>query len=254
MTTVYLASPLGFSPEMKDYRDRIKLRLKELDCEVFDPWDQAYGSIIRDARAITDWHDRVAALGKSARDIGRMNEKAIRETDLILGILDGAELDSGTVCEIGFAAGLGKRCYGLRTDFRDLGDFEGLPINLQVLYFIDSSGGRLFRRLEDIEFRGAGNGAILDFDSFVCHRGCSRANVRMTEGLNPRFVSKRSQINSERLSGGGNSRFAYPGMALYSQIITSRAITDVNVSSRAHFSGITQAPTQENHRERRKGA
>ncbi len=26
----------------------------------------------------------------------------------------------------------------------------------------------------------------------------------MTERLNPRFVSKRSQINSERLSGGGN--------------------------------------------------
>ncbi len=152
MTTVYLASPLGFSHEMKVYRDRIKLRLKGISCRVFDPWDQSHGSMIKDARAITDWQERVAALAEVARQIGQMNEKAIRDTDLILGILDGAELDSGTVCEIGFAAGLGKRCYGLRTDFRDLGDFEGLPLNLQVLHFIESSGGKLFRQIEDIEF------------------------------------------------------------------------------------------------------
>jgi hypothetical protein len=42
-------------------------------------------------------------------------------------VLDGLELDSGTVSEIGFAAALGKKCYGLRTDFRNSGDFEGFP-------------------------------------------------------------------------------------------------------------------------------
>lgn len=152
MTTVCLASPLGFSFEMKGYRDRIKRRLKDIGCDVFDPWDQAYGSMIKEARAITDWNQRVEALDRVARGIGRMNEKAIRDSDLILGVLDGPELDSGTVSEIGFAAGIGKRCYGLRTDFRDLGDLEGLPINLQVLYFIESSGGRLFRRIDDITF------------------------------------------------------------------------------------------------------
>lgn len=151
MTTVYLASPLGFSPEMKHYRDRIKLRLHRIGCEIFDPWQQSFGPILKKAKARTHWHERVVALAEAAREIGRMNEKGIRESDALLGVLDGAELDSGTVCEIGFAAGLGKRCYGLRTDFRDLGDFEGLPINLQVLYFIESSGGRLFRRIGDIE-------------------------------------------------------------------------------------------------------
>ena len=75
----------------------------------------------------------------------------IRSCDAVLGVLDGAELDSGTVSEIGFAAGIGKKCYGLRTDFRDCGDFDGIPINLQVLYWIESSGGRLFRRIDDIE-------------------------------------------------------------------------------------------------------
>ena len=66
MTTVYLASPLGFSPEMKDYRDRIKLRLKEwvVECSTrgIRPWTD-----YQRRRAITDWHDRVAALGKVAR-------------------------------------------------------------------------------------------------------------------------------------------------------------------------------------------
>lgn len=151
MTTVYLASPLGFSPELKSYRDRIKARLEDIGCQIFDPWDQAFGAMVSQAKSITRWDDRVAALAKVAGEIGRMNEQGIRGSDAMLGVLDGTEIDSGTACEIGFAGGLGKRCYGLRTDFRDLGDFEGLPINLQVLYFIQSSGGRLFRRINDIE-------------------------------------------------------------------------------------------------------
>jgi len=91
------------------------------------------------------------AYGRLAKDIGAANEQGIREYDMILGILDGAEVDSGTVAEIGFAAGIGLRCFGLRTDWRDSGEF-GLPLNLQVIWFIERSGGRLFRRIEDVEF------------------------------------------------------------------------------------------------------
>ncbi len=76
----------------------------------------------------------------------------IRACDVVLGVLDGLELDSGTVSEMGFAAALGKKCYGLRTDFRNGGDFDGIPINLQALYWIESSGGKLFRRISEISF------------------------------------------------------------------------------------------------------
>lgn len=65
-------------------------------------------------------------------------------------VLDGIELNSGDVSEIGFAAAFGKRCYGLRADFRNSGDFDGIPINLQVLYLIESSGGKLFRSISEI--------------------------------------------------------------------------------------------------------
>jgi nucleoside 2-deoxyribosyltransferase len=149
---VYLASTLGFSPEWKSYRDKIKRRLTELGCTILDPWHPKFHNIIEEARAIQDWRARVAAFQDIARQIGKTNEDMIRSCDIVLGVLDGPELDSGTVSEIGFASGLGKKCYGLRTDFRNSGDFDGIPINLQVLYWIEASGGNLFRRIEEISF------------------------------------------------------------------------------------------------------
>ena len=94
----------------------------------------------------------MAAFKAIATQIGKANEEAIRASDIVVGVLDGAELDSGAVSEIGFAAALGKKCYGLRTDFRNSGDFDGIPINLQVLYWIESSGGKLFRLISEILF------------------------------------------------------------------------------------------------------
>ena len=150
MLTVYLASPLGFSPEWKSYRDRIKRRLNELDCTVLDPWEGPFRPAIEEASAIHDWSARITAFKQIAEQIGKANEEMIRSCDMVLGVLDGTEMDSGTASEIGFGAALGNRCYGLRTDFRNCGDFDGTPINLQVLYWLESSGGRLFRHIEEI--------------------------------------------------------------------------------------------------------
>jgi nucleoside 2-deoxyribosyltransferase len=150
MNTVYLASPLGFSPEWKGYRDKIKQLLHEQGWMVRDSWDQTFHEAIAEARTIRDWSGRIGAFKAIAEQIGRANEEMTRSCDAVLGVLDGAELDSGTVSELGFAAALGKICYGLRTDFRECGDFDGIPINLQVLYWIESGGGKLFRRIEDI--------------------------------------------------------------------------------------------------------
>lgn len=151
--TVYLASPLGFSPETRPYLERIKKRLGDLDCEVFDPWAQTqFAAAIAQAHALTDYGERAAAFAAIATGIGRVNEDGIRGAQLLLAVLDGAEVDSGTASELGFAAALGKRCYGLRTDIRDCGDFTGIPVNLQVLHFIATSGGRLFRTIDAIAF------------------------------------------------------------------------------------------------------
>jgi len=153
MAKVYVASPLGFSPELKPYLERVKTRLQQLGYEVFDPWSLLhFGEAIREASLIENYDERVKAYTRLAKDIGAANENGICESDILLAVLDGTEPDSGTSGEIGFAAGIGKRCFGLRSDWRDCGDFIGLPVNLQLLWFIERSGGRLFRRIEDIEF------------------------------------------------------------------------------------------------------
>lgn len=59
MFKVYLASPLGFSPELKSYRDKIKRRLAESGYTVLDPRDQKFHSMIEKAGLVQDWSTRV---------------------------------------------------------------------------------------------------------------------------------------------------------------------------------------------------
>lgn len=150
---VYLASPLGFSHENDQYRERVKERLRQLDCTVFDPWEQEEVSLrIKEAMSVADPIARARAIVEAANFTGGVNADGLRSSDVVLAVLDGTEPDSGTVSELGYGAGIDKRCFGLRTDFRDSGDLPGLPLNLQVLYFIEFSGGKLFRRIEEIQF------------------------------------------------------------------------------------------------------
>lgn len=148
---IYLASPLGFSPENDSYRDKIKQHLIQHGHEIFDPWSQEETARrIKNALAIEDQAERKQAISLAAAFTGTANADGICWADVVLAVLDGAELDSGTAAEVGYGAGIGKKCFGLRTDFRDTGDLPGLPFNLQVLYFINQSGGMLFRKIEDI--------------------------------------------------------------------------------------------------------
>jgi nucleoside 2-deoxyribosyltransferase len=139
---IYLASPLGFNPEHSDYRHRITAHLQSQGHQLFDPWEQQHAEqAIADALNVKGSDQREKALAEAADYTGRMNAAGIDDSDVLLAVLDGTEPDSGTVAELGYAAGKGKLCYGLRTDRRDSGDLPGLAINLQVLYFITSSGG-----------------------------------------------------------------------------------------------------------------
>ena len=155
MRKIYLASPLGFSPENQSYLNRIKETLAAQGLEIFDPWEQQqFGGDIKNACREKDYAARVQAFLDTARQIGACNEAGIRWADCLLAVLDGAEVDSGTASEVGFGSALGKRCYGLRTDLRDCGDFTGLPVNLQVLHFIERSGGTMFRSIAEISITG----------------------------------------------------------------------------------------------------
>ncbi len=59
----------------------------------------------------------------------RMCVAGIDATDAVVAILDGAEVDSGTAFEVGYAYARGKPVIGVRTDFRP-GAEHGLNIML----------------------------------------------------------------------------------------------------------------------------
>ena len=138
----YVASPLGFTEAGRDYYRRVFLPALEPFVEPVDPWELTTEAEIDRAR--TDGHLREVLF-----EIGRRNIRAIRSSPLLVAVLDGQEPDSGTVAELGYAAALGKRCFGLRSDRRQAGD-EGAVVNLQVETFILDSGGIIATTLADL--------------------------------------------------------------------------------------------------------
>jgi nucleoside 2-deoxyribosyltransferase len=138
----YIASPLGFTESGRHYYEHIYLPTLATVVEVIDPW------------ALTTVEEVLAAQAAGTETelwlaVGARNMEAIAGAEILVANLDGQEVDSGTASEIGYAAGLGKRCYGLRSDLRQSGE-SGVPVNLQVAAFIDQSGGTIAGSLDDL--------------------------------------------------------------------------------------------------------
>ncbi len=129
----YIASPLGFTESGRHYYEQVYLPTLATLVDPIDPWSLTSEEEILEARATG--HDAEMALV-----IGRRNIAAIRASDILIALLDGQEPDSGTVAELGYATGLGKRCLGLRTDLRQSGE-PGVAVNLQVIAFVAEHGG-----------------------------------------------------------------------------------------------------------------
>jgi hypothetical protein len=148
----YLASPLGFAASTQAFMIELVGVLGDV-VDVENPWDLGgpeLGAAFERANALAGYAERVAALHAIDMGIGAQNEAAIRRSDIVVAILDGVDVDSGTASEIGFAYGLGMRSYGLRTDTRLAGDNIGATVNLQVQYWIEASGGAVYEKVEDL--------------------------------------------------------------------------------------------------------
>ena len=140
----YVASPLGFSEPGRYYYERVYLRELSRVVEPVDPWTLTTAEEVAAARAAGPAAQRAMSL-----EIGRRNAEAIRSSQLLAALLDGQEPDSGTVAEVGYAAGLGHTCFGLRSDFRESGE-AGVAVNLQVESFIVESGGAIVASLSEL--------------------------------------------------------------------------------------------------------
>ena len=126
---VYVASPLGFTHPTKAWYDAVLLpALEAAGHVVLDPW-AASADLFATA-------SDVASLATANREAAARNEQLLRDCEVVLAVLDGVDVDSGTAAEIGFAYALGKPVVGWRSDFRQAGDNAASVVNLQVEHFL----------------------------------------------------------------------------------------------------------------------
>jgi predicted anti-sigma-YlaC factor YlaD len=138
----YVASPLGFTAAGRHWYSDVYLPALAPVVTPVDPWSlttpEEIDAATRDGRRRALW-----------LELGGRNAAAIRSCELLVALLDGQEIDSGTAAELGYAAALGLRCYGLRTDLRRHGEPE-MHVNLQVEQFVVASGGAIVTSVDDL--------------------------------------------------------------------------------------------------------
>jgi nucleoside 2-deoxyribosyltransferase len=148
---IYLAGPLGFSEAGRSFHDgTIVPALRELGHEVLDPWRLTDRSKVEAVLSLPYGEEKRDAWRKLNFEIGGNNCAAIERCDAVFVVLDGADVDSGSAAEIGYAFANGKPIVGYRGDFRLSADNEGSIVNLQVEYFIRASGGDIIARISDL--------------------------------------------------------------------------------------------------------
>jgi nucleoside 2-deoxyribosyltransferase len=149
---IYTAGPLGFSEAGRAFhRDYVLPEVKRLGHDALDPWTLTDPSRINAVLRLPYGEARRDAWRKLNVEIGGNNRAAIDACDLVFAVLDGADVDSGTAAEIGYAFAKAKPIIGYRGDFRISADNEGSIVNLQVEYFIHQSGGEIIPTLAELE-------------------------------------------------------------------------------------------------------
>ena len=147
---IYIASPLGFTESTLSFMEKLDSSLIDLGFDVINPWKLGDPNAFEEIKRIKDEKERIEKFKELNFKIGERNEKAINESEIILAILDGVDVDSGTAAEIGYAFAKGKRIIGYRNDFRMAGENCGSIVNIQVEYWILKNEGRILNNLKEL--------------------------------------------------------------------------------------------------------
>jgi nucleoside 2-deoxyribosyltransferase len=133
--TIYIAGPM-FSQAEKHYNEEICERLEKLGYETFLPQREA--SDVDDLlRSGLNW-DQVN------QRIFEEDTKGIRNSDIVLFVMDGRVPDDGACVEIGYAYAMGKECIGLKTDPRSfMSDYDNSMI-------VGALKNRIARNMDDL--------------------------------------------------------------------------------------------------------
>jgi nucleoside 2-deoxyribosyltransferase len=115
---IYLAGPFFTTPE-HDWNAGLAARLRAGGHEVFVPQDHP-------------------AAEPTGRAIFRKDLKGLDWADTVVAMMDGADPDSGTCWECGYAYARGKTVVLFRSDFRGSGDGRDIPYNAMLIGSADA--------------------------------------------------------------------------------------------------------------------
>jgi nucleoside 2-deoxyribosyltransferase/predicted secreted protein len=129
---LYLAAPL-FSEAERSYNAMLASLLEKNLFEVYLPQEAGDDSDMRDE--------------SEQYRLFRKNLQMLMEADIVVTIIDGADADSGTAWEMGYAFAQGKPVIALRTDFRKVGYHEYANLMLEQSAMVVTTTDNLLRAL-----------------------------------------------------------------------------------------------------------
>ncbi|AKB25860.1 Nucleoside 2-deoxyribosyltransferase [Methanosarcina sp. MTP4] len=132
--TIYLAGPLFTQAEL-EFNRKLRDMLLKKGFAVFLPQE--------DAEDAKKEHER-----QNQKYIFQRCVEGVDDSDFVVAVLDGVDVDSGTAWEIGYAYAKGKAIIGLRTDFRELSN--GI-VNLMIEVSADTLARNEEELLETVE-------------------------------------------------------------------------------------------------------
>lgn len=129
---IYLAAPL-FSEAQKIYNAGLAGLLASQYYSVHLP---------------QNFEDTAESRSKNREElIYRWNLAALKNSDIVVAVIDGSDADSGTAWEMGYATALGKRVIAIRTDFRRYSENELVNLMLETEAEIAGSSEELLSLL-----------------------------------------------------------------------------------------------------------
>ena len=121
--TVYLASPMGFSPSAYEVvLPMIVSKIESLGVKIHEPFKANAQNGLGPSRGNELW----------ALDVARADVEAVRQTDAIFAVINGTPPDEGVAVEIGVAIALGKPTFLFRDDYRRCCDSNTFACNLML--------------------------------------------------------------------------------------------------------------------------
>lgn len=135
---IYMAGPL-FSAHERHYLEELVQRLSQ---ELRLNPNKDFFLPHRDAGDL-------GILGKGRDDIFQLDIDSVERCSIVIALLDGPDIDSGTAVELGYAYARNKQIYGILTDLRRWDGSELKAIN-NMVWGVCDRGRRIHRTVESL--------------------------------------------------------------------------------------------------------